>query len=126
MGNILQSQCKCGYTSDTLFVGGGMIPRNREYYLPCYCDNCEIVIERNIMNELGSKLKKYNKCSKCLKKIRYYGSISKKIENYFPSGISDVDFRFDFDNRYDFDNNNNHCPKCKKKNLKFNILGGWD
>ena len=123
MGSMLISQCQCGYESETLFIGGGMISMNEEYYVPFYCDDCEIVIERNVMNDFG--LKKYNKCPKCRKKVQYYGSISEEksdVEFYHNT----PDGRFDFDRRYNFDDDKNHCPKCKKDNLTFNLVGCWD
>ena len=131
MGSMLISQCQCGYESDILSIGGGMISMNKEYYLPYYCDDCEIVVERNILKNSGSKLKKYNKCPKCFKKVKYYGSITENnVEDDFllsgPSCDIDINFRFNLDDRYNLDDNNNHCPKCKKDNLTFNLVGCWD
>ena len=131
MGSLIISKCSCGYQSDMFGIGGGMISINKEYYLPYYCDDCEIVIDRNILKDSGSELKKYNKCPECFKKVKYYGSIIKKNveDDLFPSGPSgdiDIDFRFSLDDRYKLDDNNNHCPKCKNNNLEFEYVGNWD
>ena len=45
---MLISQCKCGYESDTLYLGGGMLNFHSYCEVPCYCDDCEIVFSRNI------------------------------------------------------------------------------
>jgi len=120
---IFKPKCKCGYKFDDLFFGGGMILNNKEYFLPFYCDPCEIVIGRNIMDESGYDLKKYNKCPNCRKKIQFYGSISdKKSLINSPYRGKDEFFRIEFDRRYNFEDNKNYCPKCKKNNLKFDYL----
>ena len=131
MGSLVVSKWRCGFESDMFGIGGGMISRNKEYYFPYYCDDCKIVFEKNILDNSGSKLKKYNKCLKCLKKVKYYGSIKKinlkqDLIPTGPSGDLDIDFRFDLDERYQLNYNNNYCPKCKKNHLKFELVGGWD
>jgi len=37
MGSMLMSQCKCGFESDCLSVGGGMMDFNEKCWTPCYC-----------------------------------------------------------------------------------------
>ena len=126
MGTILLSKCNCGFESESLFIGGGMIPMNKEYYLPHYCDDCEYVFDRNILKKSGSELKKYNKCSKCLKKVTSYGSIKKTDLDSDVILIDDIDFRFDLDKRIKLNDKGHYCPRCKSDTLEFEHMGQWD
>tara|TARA_Y100001970_G_scaffold286364_1_gene408323 strand:+ start:82 stop:450 length:369 start_codon:yes stop_codon:yes gene_type:complete len=122
MGSMIQSQCKCGYESDELYVGGGMMDMGDKCELPFYCDDCEIVISRNILNEKG--IKKSNRCPKCRKTIKYYGQIVSEETEY------QENFTFDWgiglEKRYYLKEELHHCPKCKKDKLMFYSSGCWD
>ena len=73
MGSMLISQCSCGLESDELYVGGGMMNFKEECDIPFYCDKCEIVISRNILNEEG--IKENNRCPKCKKEeMKFYNT----------------------------------------------------
>ena len=122
MGSMLISQCQCGYESDELMLGGGMMNFIEDCEIPFYCDNCEIVFTRDVLGKLD--FKKYNKCPKCRKKVQYYGSIS---EDDFENDDDNVfDWGIEFDKRYYLKNDSYHCPKCKKEEMKFYTTGCWD
>lgn len=121
MGSILQSKCKCGFESDELFLGSGLVfSEDRE--LPFFCDNCEMVFTRNIIGD--GDFKKYNRCPTCRKKVQYYGSISR--DDFGCDGDYVFDWGLGSDKRYYLKSDNHHCPKCKIEKMKFHLVGHWD
>ena len=76
MGSMLISQCKCGFESDCLSVGGGMMDFNEKCWTPCYCDECELVMTINILTKEGKK--GYYRCTKCKKRVNYYGELGEE------------------------------------------------
>ena len=122
MGSMLISQCKCGLESDELYVGGGMMNFKEECDIPFYCDKCEIVISRNILNEEG--IKENNRCPKCRKTVKSYGEIGE--DNFESQDEYIFDWGIDDEKRYFLQNKPYYCPKCKKEEMKFYSTGCWD
>ena len=122
MGSMLISQCKCGYESDCLSVGGGMMDFNEKCWTPCYCDECELVMSINILTKEGKK--GYYRCTKCKKRVKYYGEIGEDTFEYQDGFI--FDWRINFEKSYSLKNKLYYCPKCKKENLQFHSIGNWD
>ena len=135
MGSMLISQCKCGFESDFLFVGGGMVDFKYSCEIPFHCDDCELVflrdilkveIDDNIICYTPTRIKNYNLCPKCHKKVHYYGEIGEDtfeddgVNHIFDWGLGDLD------NRYFLKEQSHYCPKCKKENLEFHSVGNWD
>ena len=125
MGSMLISQCKCGYESDELYVGGGFMVMdfNEKCLIPCYCDQCELVMSINILTKEGKK--GYYRCTKCKKRVKYYGEVGEDTfehqDHYiFDWGIGDME------KRYFLKEQSYHCPKCKEENLQFHSIGDWD
>tara|TARA_Y100001973_G_C5195364_1_gene333871 strand:+ start:2052 stop:2423 length:372 start_codon:yes stop_codon:yes gene_type:complete len=123
MGSMIQSQCKCGYESDELYLGGGMMDMGEKCELPFNCEKCKFVFSRNVLNNL--EIKKYNLCPKCRKKVNYYGKIVEQdsIDIYNENVFN---WNIDFDKTYVLENENNFCPKCRKEEMLFNEIGCWD
>ena len=122
MGSILQSQCKCGYESDDLYLGGGMMNFPSYCEIPCYCDECEIVFSKNILTKEAKQGEGRIRCVKCRKKVSYYGNIVNDdynkeyhMEWYIGDGKT-----------YFLKGDNQHCPKCKKKKLQIYPVGNFD
>jgi len=129
MGSVLQAKCSCGFESDELFLGGGMMDMGAICNIPYYCDHCEIVGTINILKKntdelLHRELKKDIKCKKCRRKIQYYGEISE--DNFESQEDYAFDWSFGFDKRYLLHDKLYHCPKCKKEKMKFYMTACWD
>ena len=121
MGSILRAKCSCGFDSGELLVGGGFHDFMTVCEIPCYCDHCGILLLVNVKNETG--IKKYNKCPKCMRKVKYYGEISDGlIENYDEV----FDWNINDDKSYLLKEGPHYCPKCKKENLIFFNVACWD
>ena len=123
MGSMLQSQCKCGFESDCLSVGGGMmLYLHEKCWIPCFCDECELVMSINILTKEGKK--GYYRCTKCKKRVKYYGEIGEDTFEYQDGFI--FDWRINFEKSYSLKNKLYYCPKCKEENLQFHSVGNWD
>ena len=123
MGSMLQSQCKCGFESDCLSVGGGMmLYLHEKCWIPCFCDECDLVMTINILTKEGKK--GYYRCTKCKKRVKYYGEIGEDTFEYKDGYI--FDWRLNFEKSYSLKNKLYYCPKCKEENLQFHSVGNWD
>jgi len=124
MGSMLISQCKCGLESDELYVGGGMMLYFHEKcWIPCYCDECELVMTINILTKEGKK--GYYRCTNCKKRVKYYGEVGEDTFEYQDDYIFDWGIG-DMEKRYFLKEQSYHCPKCKEENLQFHSVGNWD
>ncbi len=65
MGSVVNAECKCGYKTPEMLLGGGFRNFMTECAVPFNCDHCETVFTGNILNKSG--IKKYNRCPKCKK-----------------------------------------------------------
>jgi len=101
MGSILQASCPCGYQSENIFSGSGMMP-NPNPALPGLCSHCKEIVTVNTG-------KRKLRCPKC-------GQQPKLIELYDPNGLDER-----------FDGSACHlCPRCGKVSLRFEFCGVWD
>jgi hypothetical protein len=125
MGSMLISQCKCGYESDELYVGGGFMVMdfNEKCLTPCYCDQCELVMSINILTKEGKK--GYYRCTKCKKRVKYYGEVGEDTFEHQDHYIFDWGIR-EMGKRYFLKEQSYYCPKCKKEDMKFDTTGCWD
>ena len=118
---MLISQCKCGYESDTLYLGGGMLNFHSYCEVPCYCDDCEIVFSRNIFTIEAREGEGRIRCSKCRKKVTYYGDI---VQGSYNKEYN-MDWSFS-DKTYYLKGDKQYCPKCKKDELQIYPIGNFD
>jgi DNA-directed RNA polymerase subunit M/transcription elongation factor TFIIS len=123
MGSMLISQCKCGFESDCLSVGGGMmLYLHEKCWIPCFCDECELVMTINILTKEGKK--GYYRCPKCRKTVKSYGEIGE--DNFESQDEYIFDWGIDDEKRYFLQNKPYYCPKCKKEEMRFYSTGCWD
>ncbi|MBT7087989.1 hypothetical protein HN928_03400 [bacterium] len=121
MGSIIRAHCKCGFESEDIYAGGGMMNFHEICNAPAICLHCNTFLIKNYM-------KKYSKCPKCRKKVTFYNDsqvqekVSESDESYY-----DI-FSWDMEEKGTFFllNIQYYCPKCKKKSLKFVDIGNWD
>ena len=122
MGSMIKSHSKCGFESEVLYVGGGMMDYGGKCGVPCYCDKCKLVTTINILTIEGEK--GYYRCPKCKKRIECYGEIKEE------SFEDDVHYVFDWSlgemKRYYLKDQSYYCPKCENNDLQFQPVGNWD
>jgi len=64
MGSVIIAHCKCGYKTDELDVGSGIIYSNKVNF-PAICFHCKKVLAINYLNKMP-------KCPSCKKKVIFY------------------------------------------------------
>ena len=106
MGDIVIGICSCGFKSDDIYIGCGMLVYHSETV--CYCNSCE-----KILTEPTYNIPKI--CPTCDKDIIPYVSVS-----------DDNDIEFKGGDGTNNEGKNYYCPKCKKESLKFHWGGIWD
>ena len=129
MGDMLQAVCECGYQSNILFVGGGMIDLGEICKVPYYCENCKYIGATNILMKNPENpdeiiIRKTIKCSKCRRKVQHYGEVIKKTFEY--ADYVFFQWELEDENSYIVNDKYYYCPKCKKIKLKFYPCGNWD
>jgi len=137
MGDILVTQCECGYQSEELHIGYGhppLIPQSDEDLFSseedifedilahieiCYCKNCEIITTTNTTERKGLIELLKNKKTRNLKCIRLYFGIwiFGKKPNCCPKCSEPVSL---FNNDREI-----FCPKCKSIDIELNAVGEW-
>lgn len=50
MGSQVIAKCVCGYHAKSL-IGGGMLNFTTTCYFPCLCENCERIVEANLLEK---------------------------------------------------------------------------
>ena len=60
MGTKTKAICKCGVNTD-IMIGGGKLTFKYQCFFPCLCENCNDVVEVNLLN-------KSPQCPKCISK----------------------------------------------------------
>jgi ribosomal protein S27AE len=121
MGDMLQAMCECGFKSEPILAGGGMVNFTHYCGAPAVCLHCQDFLIKNYK-------KKYSKCPSCGKKVTFYNDPSLQLpvtESYKHHQIFEwhinnekADFRLQ-DTQY-------FCPKCGKMTLTFECIGNWD
>lgn len=119
MGSIIGGICDCGYHTKTMFLGGGM--RNFSTYcsFPHYCEECHILFEANIFNEIIT-------CPECKKnKVVAYDAdrFCKKEGQHVVFFWNTID---QIGRQLELTNSEYLCPGCRKFSLIFKSGGSWD
>ena len=113
MGSSTQARCRsCGYDSDMLIVGSGMMEGN--LYWPVICEKCEEVTTANFERP---RLQ----CRKC-RTTRVIRISASKVWKGDGNIVQEWGDYFVTDGHY-------QCPKCKKFELEFgesDIQVQWD
>lgn len=121
MGNMLQAKCKCGFETDLISAGGGMMDFTTNCSLPALCKNCKTFTVENYLD-------KSSKCSICESSFTYYNStelyqMKKNIKKKYFFYIFEWNLESEKiilpDALY-------YCPECNKYKMKFLNVGNWD
>jgi hypothetical protein len=111
MGNIISATCKCGLESEEIFQGIGFnYYSNHVRIEPAYCDQCGIVVGRDMC-------KSFSKCPKCRMKMKFY---------YEVLGTKNDEGDDTPSSEYLESQDLWHCPRCNEETLSFNFMGCWD
>ena len=103
MGDIVIGLCSCGFQSDDLYLGVGMMGGVDKTI--CYCSDC-----KKVQTEPSYNYPKI--CSDCEKDLVSYVSDEDELEIKSEGSRSEV--------------KNYHCPSCRQESLLFHKCGLWD
>src|SRR5690554_6683986 len=112
MGSEVKAICKCGYHKKIL-IGGGMMNFTTTEYFPCFCEDCNDMVEGNLKAE---KLTCPNCNSQKVSPYNNKTNIGKAGKNIVSRSFLNVLH----DGTY-------KCPQCKNMSLQFHHGGlHWD
>ncbi len=117
MGQMIRAKCNCGFQTDVMYLGGGMMNHTVSCIFPNYCKDCKSLFEANM----------YDKkiiCNKC-------GSTNTVPYNNSQVVKSLDDTVFDWspvqmNEELKLSKNNSLCPQCNEFALEFIFVGMWD
>lgn len=124
MGTLLKATCECGFESDFIHLGFGMLGQGSYCYAPAVCLHCNLFLEKDYYKE-------YSKCPICRKKVIFYNDASVQKEK--SKKVGDEENIYDFswvtsdDEKYFYlPDTDYYCPDCHKLTMKFSFAGCWD
>ena len=113
MGEGFKASCGCGYESDYIYCGGGMMTFESRCGVPAMCARCQAVVE---VNYLATR----KRCPRCRGPVTLYVTVQPATSPTHESGwlVGDQELIFDESGR--------ECPRCGENGLTF--VGGlmWD
>jgi len=118
MGTICSAECKCGYKTKELFLGGGMMNFETECSFPYYCQECNKLFIGNIYNKKVT-------CSEC-NSTDVVAYNKKEMISPFDTDIMVISETISFPDNLSLTNREYFCPKCQEYHLKFSFTGMWD
>ena len=118
MGSIVIGNCECGYKTEELFLGGGMMNYLEVCKFPHYCQECHTFFIGNIYD-------KNLVCENCQSEniIAYDDKractfMENEVFNDYAKDTIGRDLKLSA--------TNNLCPQCKNYSLNFKPIGNWD
>ncbi len=119
MGVMMQARCSCGYESEGLLIGGGMMDFDRVCWLPAACATCREIVNVDVM-------KPRLRCPRCRRKPTLCVNPRTSTAGYdalesaqlwsLPDGTPIV---IGDDERFE-------CPRCATHRLRFEFVGVFD
>jgi len=121
MGSALNAKCPCGFSSEELFVGGGMT--NFETYCgaPALCESCRTVEVVNYLDERP-------KCPTCKGPLKFYDDPTLRRKPRRVSSRTPLVFSWKLDKgSFKLPNTQYRCPRCGEVKMRFFDAGvEWD
>lgn len=111
MGTKVIAECKCGFITQKMRLGGGMYCYTTVNTFPNYCKNCNTLFLANMFDE---KIICKN-CRSC-ETVPYNNP-------YVAKDLNKASFIWD---DLELCSENNLCPQCNQFSLKFTAVGMWD
>ncbi|MBN1573614.1 MAG: hypothetical protein JW984_10505 [Deltaproteobacteria bacterium] len=120
MGTVFQAKCECGFESEEIFAGGGMLNFTEYCGAPAICLKCRKLFVKNY-------LKDNPKCSYCKRPVIFYDdpSVHAPIDSSEEDNVI-FDWRLEDDNFFELPDTMYLCPKCGKMTMEFISIGCWD
>ncbi len=119
MGTKVKAMCNCGVNTDIL-IGGGMRSFKYECLFPCLCENCEEVVEVNLL--IGNL-----RCPKCRSANLIPYDDERVIGVKGDREIINWNARWKLGRELILTNGLYKCPKCKNLTLGFRrLMFNWD
>jgi len=118
MGAIVNAFCGCGINSE-IKIGGGMSTFTYICYFPCFCENCNDVVEGNLMNN--------TKCPNCSREGLIPYDDKQVIGIKGDHNIVSWDANGRLGRELVLTNGTYKCPQCNKMRLQFmGPISMWD
>ncbi len=119
MGSEVIATCDCGIRENIL-IGGGMFNFTTTCLFPCCCENCDNVVEVNLLSE-------DKKCPYCKSKAVISYDDPRMIKSIGNKSVASWNVKDRIGRELIITNGSYWCPKCKNPNLKFEDSGTcWD
>ena len=119
MGSAVIAICDCGVNEEIL-IGGGMMNFTTTCYFPCCCENCNEVVQVNLLS-------KKMRCPKCRSQKVTPCDDPKIVDKLGNKTIAEWNMQGKIGRELILSDGSYWCPKCKKPNLRFEDGGMcWD
>ena len=114
MGSTLQARCPCGYESDFLSVGGGMMDMGNACFAPALSRRRKAVVQRDYLKDPQPK--------SWAKDLTWYHDPKLRGDQKFSD-----DLVFSWSGSLELPDTNYFCPACEKMTMRFEDIGPmWD
>ncbi len=121
MGEVYIAECECGFKSDGLYLGGGMMSSD-DCHAPAICLTCSSFTVMNYADDNPE-------CPECRGKgkVVFYNDIEVQAEDELKRKHREI-FSWNISDNKSFKLNDIHylCPSCGKLKMKFASIGSWD
>jgi hypothetical protein len=119
MGNILRAACGCGFQTDALFLGGGMMNFTTYCGAPALCSGCG---ELHVLNYLDPR----PSCPECGRDVSFYNDPQLRSElNAGDSSEPVFSWRLET-GTFVLADGLFRCPRCGNFDMRFVRVGYWD
>ena len=117
MGTGVKGYCNCGYKTKEMYLGGGMMNFQTNCTFPHYCQDCDILFEANIYEDVV--------CTGCQSKnvIAYDDA---RACRFMENSVFDWDTKYKIGRNIKLSSLNNLCPKCRNFDLNFTMTCMYD
>ena len=122
MGSKVYASCECGLHK-VIKIGGGMMTFKFDCYFPCLCEDCNDIVNANLMGIVSSLNPTcpdcYNKNTIPYNNPAVIGDVgNRNVVSWYAGGnIGELELT----------NGNYKCPKCKEMTLNFSpSFSLWD
>ncbi len=117
MGTAVVGRCKCGYETKEMFLGGGRMNFQSHCGFPYYCQDCQILFEANIYEDVI--------CSEC-KNSNVISYDDARACQFMERSVFDWNTDHKLGRNLKLSASNNLCPKCGNFDLSFAMTMMYD
>jgi len=121
MGGIVQARCDCGFESENLFLGGGML--NFETYcgVPVLCKTCGSLQVVNLLDPCCC-------CGTCHGPVEFYHKVVPRTAPELRETLTNrlFSWRLGGGDTLVLPDSGHLCPRCHEQHMRFVDTGRWD